>query len=209
MTTHCCVALAVDRIIRSLPVIDFEYGFVVLRKASLLQLSPPLLRRVLSALIRYVSADMRPVSYKSLAKLIAALPDVKTTTIHKCYVFAVDEDRIGICAAPDVTRVPIKVGEELNWIGKWELKLSSVVPPGEQYYIRPFRDDDHMILRARQRQLKLPPVRTRYALPVLTDSRGTVIAIPHFNYTNKKYRVILSVRYKPLIAMDYVLKSLA
>lgn len=194
-------------IIRLLPVTHDEYGYVTVRKSSLLQLPSPLLRRVLSALIQHTSGDIKSVPYRSLAKISSALPDLRTTTIRRCYIFQVDENTIGFSTIPEPTPVPIKVGEQLHWIGKWEVTLSAVssqVPHKEQYYVRPFQKDDHQLLRRQPRKLKSRlPLLVRYALPVLTDDKGSVIAIPHFNYRNKNYKVKISVKYKPLVSLHH------
>ena len=117
-------------------------------------------------------------------------------------MFHLDKETIGICAAPEATPVPIEVEKQLHWNGMWEVELSGT-DNSEQYFIRPFHVDDHVVLRRAEGRCKLPPLRTRGALPVLTDKNRTVLAIPHFNYTAKTSTVLMSVRYKPLLSFSH------
>lgn len=194
-----------------LPVVDTKYGFVTLQKDPLLSLSPPLLRRLLSVVVQYMSAEVTPLHYSSLTRLVSALAALNsTTTIRKCCVFPVGEDVIGVSALPNPTPVPIKVGEKVTWAGRWELKLSplsSVEASRHRYFVRPFSMDDSGVLKNRTRRQNMPPLRARLALPVLTDESGAVKAIPHFNYTSRKSTVAVSVRHKPLISFHYLVNK--
>ncbi len=109
--------------------LNTKYGYVILHKPALLALPKPVLSRVVGALLRYVSADTRPVGYKQLESLTSMLPRLeKTVSVHGCSVFPLhSEDLLGMAARSKVSQIkphPITVGESLHWNNKWVIKLS-------------------------------------------------------------------------------------
>lgn len=168
-----------------------------------------------------MSANPRPVRQCMLDDFISDLPNLtlnKTVTLHSSFVFLSNQDTVCISKAVQGTDaicrpVPIKVGEQLHWIGKWKIELSPLsgtTVSNRQYFVRPYNNKkDALLLRYGVRVVrgsKLPPIKTRVALPVVTDEEGKVVAIPHFKYNNRIYGIKVTVHYHPLISLDHACK---
>lgn len=195
-----------------------KYGYVTVDKATLLELPKPVLWRVFSALLKYVSSDIRPVGYKQLDHLVSNISsEKKVFSLHHCCVFTLPKKgTIGICSATSGYHRPphpISVGQPLLWDSRWEIHLFSA--PGSeqsdrQYFVRHFHMDDGVLARRGIRAVRsavLPPVLTRLALPVIVDQDGTVALIPHFKYTNRTFGLSANVQYKPQLALDCVVNQ--
>lgn len=204
-----------NRLVKSPAVVDTKYGYVIVKKSALLKLSTPALRRVLCSLVQYVSVDTSSISYKVMAQVISALPNLqKTITMQKCLVFPLDRNEIGICGASkiialDQQPVPITLGQRIHFMKKWEIELCplpGMAPSNEQYFVRLFNDEDYTKFRHGARRNKLPPLQTRTTLPVVIHKDGTLVSIPHFKYTNMNHKVEAKVQYKPLVSLNDVLR---
>lgn len=225
ISRYAVLCIAVGEIVHKLTYFNTKYGYVCLNRPSLLQLPKPILREVMNTLLKFVSADISPVRPNILDNLISDLPNLNTnatTMLHNCFVFLLDQDTVCMTIATSATDahlikpVPIVVGEQQHWIGKWMIELSPLSETSQaktvrkQYLVRPFNNkrDAHLLRHGVRviRSAKLPPLKTRSALPVVADEDGNVVAIPHFNYNNRIYGIKASVKYNPLISLDYALK---
>lgn len=180
---------------------------------------------MLSTLVKFVSADISPVRTNLLEELISDLPSFGPSTVamlHNCYVFLSDQHTVSIAVAPAASAamglwkpVPIRLGKTLHWIDKWKVHLSPLsgtepAAADRQYYVRPFSNKkDATLLKHGVRVIRgkrLPHIRMRGALPVVTDEEGKVVAMPHFLYNNRTYGIQVSVKHSPLLTLDYVHK---
>ena len=195
--------------------INEEYGYVSLDRHSLFQLPRPVLREVMSTLAKYVSADISPIRESALRKLLADLDQNKVGTAHNC-VFTVDSDTVCVAASHYMyPPVPISVGQEVHFIGKWKILLSShqseTGSQHGQYFVRLFNNKRYATLLRKGvrviRSAKLPPLKVRGGLPVITDGDGNVVAIPHFKVNDRTYGLRVTVQYSPLVSLPLAYQS--
>ncbi len=209
---------------KKLAFINTKYGYLEVDKWALLNLPRPILRRVLGALLKYVSANPKSVAYNPMRFLMAELPSLekgeggrKSLQGHECFVYAMNNGRLGISGAAmlmrEVKPEPIKVGEPLHWDKRWEILLYSLTGrfnPHRRYYVRHLNSNDVSLGRVGVRAIRrtrLPPLHARRALPVIIDEEGKVVTIPHLKYVDKSHGLVAKVKYKPLISMDAVINQ--
>jgi hypothetical protein len=198
---------------------DTEYGYMKIRKSALLALPHPVMGRVMSSLIKYVSGDIKPVGYRQLKNLPQKLLCLKKTLcVHHCYIFSMheeEEDLLGMVHAIKEQWPkphPIAIGESVQW-NNWLVTVMSdaaALKDTKQFYIRSFTDNDYTFVRHGVRvvrQFKLPPVRARYSLPVIEDEDRNVALIPHFRYKNRDFGVSAKVDYSPPINLDTIINE--
>ena len=210
--------VAVRGLVKKLTVVHVKYGYVTVDKDTLLGLPKPVLWRVFSALLKYVSSDIRAVGYKQLDHLISNINSGKVFSIHHCCVFTLPKKgTIGICSATNGYHRPphpISIGQPLLWDNRWEINLFSTAPSSnqadKQYFVRHMHMDDGVIIRRGVRAVRgtvLPPLLTRWALPVIMDQDGTVALIPHFKYTDRTFALSANVQYKPRLTLNCVVNQ--
>ena len=229
---------------KKLAFVNTKYGYLVVDKEALLELPRPILRRVFSALLKYVSGNTFSLPYRHLSRLLAALPGLEKTASnkslqgHECFVFALHEEgKLGISGAAfsmaDIKPHPIRVGESLHWDRRWEIQLTSPRRGGtldrrwetqltspqrggtleedsQCYYVRHFINKDTELGRRGVRAVRrypLPPLHSRRALPVIIDSQGNVVTIPHLKYVDKKYGLVAQVKYKPFLSIETIINQ--
>ena len=210
------LSIPVAELLKEVAVIDYKYGYLKLNRDHLLEQPTPVVRRVLGALLKYISGDINPVSYKHLETVVSCLPHLnKATTVHRCLVFPLPQRRqVGICGTimfPN-TKIPIGTGESIHWKGRWKIHLTSLAKATSQhqYYIRHFESEDNAVLKWGLRAIrgrKLPPLVTRRTLPVIVDEGGKVVLIPHFKYADRRYGIIAEVKYQPIFSLDSVVNQ--
>lgn len=198
--------------------INLKYGYVVVHKPALLALPKPVSRRVVGSLLKYVSANIKPVAYRQLEDFMLQLPDLdKNICVHGCCMFPLaDEGALGIASAVhwDIKPQSISVGESVHWSNRWTIELLPVfgsTPYREkQYFIRNFVKSDYVLVRRGVRvvrRAKLPPVMTRCTLPVIEDQDGKVALIPHFKYKNRDFGISATVCFNPHLTLDSIVNQ--
>lgn len=219
------ILTAVNRLVKELPVINTRYGYLTLDSKRLLEEPSPVVRRVMSALLKFISGNINPVRYKPLNTLISALPLKRTVMLHNCLVFPIGDHWVGVSGALPVhpKHAPIKVGDTIHWEKRWEVKLVSTADEGcstvesnmeglsnRQFFVRNLLSKDYGLGRRGMRVVRsrrLPPVRARPALPVIIDEKNTVVAIPHLRYVDRAYGVTVNIKYKPFLSLDSVINQ--
>lgn len=200
--------------VRGVSKVNTRYGYVVVHRKALIALPKPIVCRVMGALLKYVSVDLRPVKYKHLDTVLMKLPTLeKMVSVHGTLLFPLDENTLGIAAAVTSHGVkphPIAIGQSLHWNKRWIVNLVQTPDCNasqHQFFVRHFNTNDHIYVRRGVRVVrsaKLPPVMTRLTLPVIIDESGNVVLIPHFKYRNREYGVSATVHYRPLITFEYL-----
>lgn len=198
--------------------INVKYGYVVVHKPALLALPKPVSKRVVGSLLKYVSANIKPVAYRQLEGLMLQLPDLdKNICLHGCCMFPTDDEgAFGIASAVnwDIKPQPISIGESVHWSDRWTIELLPVfgsAPYQERrFFIRNFMKNDYVLVRRGVRvvrRAKLPPVMTRCMFPVIEDQDGNVALIPHFKYRNRDFGISATVRYNPQLTLDSIVNQ--
>lgn len=196
--------------------IDMKYGYVTVNKSALMTLPKPVWSRAIATLLQYVSANIRPVTYKQLQYLLAKLPDLqKTISLHGCCVFPLRTGVLGVSAIMwEIKPQPITIGEPMHWSNKWNVQIlpasGSTQCKDRKYFVRSFIKADYAFVRRGVRMVrsaKLPPVLARYALPVIMDQDGKVALIPHFKYRNRDFGISATVRHNPLLTLDSIVQQ--
>jgi hypothetical protein len=205
------VATAAKAVINVNPV----YGYVTLRKSAFLALPRPVAHEVVGSVVQYFNANTKFLTYRELQDLHKVMRLGRTSCLYNCNIFPIhNEDFFGVSHMKQEEPHPIKVGESVQW-NQWSVTVSPENSGQEsketQFYIRNFTKTDQHLLRFGVRvvkSFKLPPVLSRYSLPVIEDRHGHVVLIPHFRYKDKDFGISAKVKHQPPIALDAIVKHL-
>ena len=206
---------AVFKAVRDCTRLNTKFGHMVLNKTKLLKMNlpRPVLRRTISALLKYTRGDLGPIPHSKLDGLLWQLPYLESNRlIMNCLVCPTEEpDLVIICRAkPRHSKMErIRVGEKLHWMKRWEIELVQTIESGDdnQYFVREFQNND-LACRIRGRKVlgdQLPPVNVRPSLPVIADKDGAVILIPQLENPHQRSVLISKVRFKPFPPLDLVI----
>lgn len=205
---------------KKLTVVNTEYGYLEVDSHALLQHPRPVVRRVISAALKYVSGYPF-VRHHTLNKVVAGLSKLEHTRnrvlqAQRCILFSLDHGRgrVGIsrCTFHAVPK-PVKVGKCMYWDNLWEITLESLASTADsstKFFVRSIGGDIYLACVGGVRavgRVPLPPVRVRGALPVILDEKGKVVSIPHLKYLERAYGVEVHVKFKPLLPMDIIISK--
>lgn len=200
--------------------VNTKHGYIQLDLPKLFSVPPPIAKRSLSVILRYIMGDpnyqFRYAKLESFYKRLSFY-DNKTFSAGRTIISSVSKQAIGIFKTlyheESMKKIPIKAGQTVLWEKKWEIKLKPKKNDQQcrdlrTYFIRGMiRDDFELAIRGirRVRAKPLPPVPARNSLPVIMDDSGRVVMIPHFEFSERDLAVKATANYKPQYSLEDVL----
>ena len=219
MTLHFVVCDVMDKMIR----IDTTYGYILVKYSIFNQLSPPVARRVLEALIKFTSGVDRPLRTLAIVHLHRLFRSGTITSnynLGKCNIFHYNEQYFIIAKhflpKDQCTQTPITIGHTVHWDNRFDILLSPLKNTTKQglhyhdntFYIRHMAQNDYVLASKGIRKVKkskLAPELSRGGLPVIVDRHGNVVLIPHFKVIERDYGITCMCKYQPKKELkDYI-----
>ncbi len=221
----------VIRAVKSVPVINKQYGYLTIPLDRFGKLSPPVAQRVLSVMLSFTSGsrDTKSSQVQVAYRLCTNPKRSKVTSAGKCTLIPINEHQVIIArqlpSKSQATVRPICVGETVLWDGRFEITLKTLEGPGvgerrgregskvtdgsrPVFYIRPMVKADWNLARRGVRKVRsfvLPHENVRGGLPVIVDSNKKVVLIPHFRVIDRSAGVSCDIKYNPRASLeDYV-----
>ena len=225
--TEPCIKEAMQR----LACVNRKYGILSFNAASYQALNPYVARSVLAIWLRFIGSSGNSIRRHSLEKLHTIAMEEKTVadTASNCIIIPLPKERCFLIAKQDPGRrgrkVPIRVGETMLWDNQFKISLFAD-PAGQRkgknkmtvseselksrvFYVRHFHDADHYHVVKGVRKVKgtvLVHHHVRGGLPVITDSEGNVVLIPHFRVKNYSVGIDCRVEFTPPWSMTELLQ---
>ena len=194
--------------------VNHKYGTLSFDMAAYSALNPYVARNVMTVWLRYIGSK-RVIGRYSLEK-VHSMALGKTALPNTCSncVLVPDPRKGQIMIAKqkpsrsELRSVQIRVGQTVLWDKRFKIRLFPT-PSGrpresfdkfESFYIRNFHRDDHDYVKKGIRKVRsavLVHYHVRGALPVITNSKGKTVFIPHFKVKNHYLGVDCEVEFSP------------
>lgn len=199
---------------------DTEMGCVYVNVDDLKALPNHVSTRVLLLIGQYVSGKRTMYHYKSLQRIIRALPLKATYTMNDNNNIVPIGKKI-LCfgqGSPErakQTSTPIQIGEPLLWDNRWLITLTSPpwtkLPENVSFKVRHFNNKEDMQLSRlgirKIRSRKLPHLHIRGGFPVIVDGKGRVVVIPYLKIHTRLYDVRCTVEFQPRYRLEELLMN--
>ena len=207
--------------------INSNFGTLSFNAASYQALNPYVARSVLAIWLRFIGSSGNSIRRHSLEKLHTIVMEEKTVadTASNCIIIPLPKERCFMIAKEPpkrgrVRKVPIKVGETILWDNRF--KISLFVKPvrlrkgneteselkSHVFYVRHFLQSDQYHLTRHVHKVKGVHSLVRGGLPVIADSEGNVILIPHFRVKDYSVGIDCRVEFTPPWSMTELLYML-
>ena len=201
-------------------------GYITVNYSKFLQLSPPVGRKLLEIVSKFVNSNAQGISsasslniYNSVVKKVRNdVPVNAYGSYSGCVVFHHDHKSFGVARTflsnESQMFVKINVGQTVHWDNRFDISLNHLggVAGGERmnetYFIRNMTREDYHLASKGIRKVKatrLPNVYCRSGLPVIVarkegvDKRAwPVVLIPHFRVIERQYGVKCTCSYRPV-----------
>ena len=216
--------------IQRLASVNDKYGTLSFHTSTYQALNPYVSKSVLAIWLRYIASSGNSVQRYGLEKLHNLVMQERTASDTNGRCILIPLPKVGkfmIAKQKPVrgkaARVPIRVGETVLWDNRFQISLfaksegqwrgmkevekyrhSEAELVSKVFYIRHFLSNDHLYVTRGVRKVKgsvLVHYHVRGGLPVITDSDGEVVLIPHFRVINHYAGVDCKVEFTPLWSM--------